>query len=160
MTDDGDLTLDGGCTCGAVRYRMTSRPLIVHCCHCTWCQRETGAAFALNAMIEADRVVLLKGAPETVDTPSESGKGQKIVRCPDCRIALWSNYAGSGEALRFLRVGSLDEPGRLPPDIHIFTRSKQPWVVLPPDTPAFEVYYSPKEQWPEESLARYRALRG
>jgi hypothetical protein len=158
MTDDDDFSLEGGCACGAVRYRMTSRPMFVHCCHCTWCQRETGASFALNAMIEADRVVVLKGAPETVDTPSESGKGQKIIRCPDCKVALWSNYGGAGDALRFVRVGSLDEAGRLPPDVHIFTRSKQPWVVLPPDTPAFEVYYDRKDLWPEESLARRRAL--
>ena len=129
-------TFDGGCTCRAVRYRMTSAPLFVHCCHCRWCQRETGASFALNAMIEADRVVLLAGEPQIVDTPSNSGKGQRITRCPTCRIALWSNYAGAGDAVRFVRVGTLDEPDRLPPDIHIFTASKQPWVVLPPGAPA------------------------
>jgi hypothetical protein len=110
---------------------MTAKPLFVHCCHCRWCQRETGASFALNAMIESDRVVLLSGAPEVVLTPSNSGKGQKIARCPQCRIALWSNYAGAGDVVRFVRVGTLDKPDRLPPDIHIFTSSKQPWVVLP-----------------------------
>ena len=157
MTNEGDYSMEGGCTCGAVRYRMTSNPMFVHCCHCRWCQRETGASFALNAMIEADRVVLLRGSPEAVDTPSESGKGQKIVRCPDCHIALWSNYAGAGDALRFIRVGTLDEPDRLTPDAHIYTASKQPWVVLPPGTPAFEEYYDRNEHWPEESLARRRA---
>ena len=157
MTNEGDYSMEGGCTCGAVRYRMTSKPMFVHCCHCRWCQRETGASFALNAMIEADRVVLLRGSPEAVDTPSESGKGQKIVRCPDCHIALWSNYAGAGDALRFIRVGTLDEPDRLTPDVHIYTASKQPWVVLPPGTPAFEEYYDRNELWPEESLARRRA---
>jgi hypothetical protein len=160
MISDGDFSLDGGCTCRAVRYRMTSAPMFVHCCHCRWCQRETGASFALNAMIEADRVVLLAGAPEVVDTPSNSGKGQKITRCPVCRIALWSTYAGAGEALRFLRVGTLDEPDHLPPDIHIFTASKQPWVVLSPDTPAVEAYYDRKDYWPPESLARRRAAVG
>lgn len=157
MTNEGDYSMEGGCTCGAVRYRMTSKPMFVHCCHCRWCQRETGASFALNAMIEADRVVLLRGSPEAVDTPSESGKGQKIVRCPDCHIALWSNYAGAGDALHFIRVGTLDEPDRLTPDAHIYTASKQPWVVLPPGTPAFEEYYDRNELWPEESLARRRA---
>jgi hypothetical protein len=160
MISDGDFSLDGGCTCRAVRYRMTSAPMFVHCCHCRWCQRETGASFALNAMIEADRVVLLAGAPEVVDTPSNSGKGQKITRCPVCRIALWSTYAGAGDALRFLRVGTLDEPDRVPPDIHIFTASKQPWVVLSPDTPAVEAYYDRKDYWPPESLARRRAAVG
>lgn len=157
MINEGDYSMEGGCTCGAVRYRMTSKPMFVHCCHCRWCQRETGASFALNAMIEADRVVLLRGSPEAVDTPSESGKGQKIVRCPDCHIALWSNYAGAGDALHFIRVGTLDEPDRLTPDVHIYTASKQPWVVLPPGTPAFEEYYDRNKLWPEESLARRRA---
>jgi len=160
MADEENFALEGGCTCRAVRYRMTSRPLFVHCCHCRWCQRETGASFALNAMIEADRVLLLKGDPERVNTPSNSGKGQKIVRCPTCRIALWSNYAGAGDAVRFVRVGTLDEPDRLPPDIHIFTATKQPWVVLPPGTPAVEEYYDSKKYWPEASLERRRALFG
>ena len=154
------LDFEGRCTCGGVRYRMTSAPLFVHCCHCRWCQRETGASFALNAMIESDRVVLDRGAPELVDTPSNSGKGQKIARCPQCRIALWSHYAGAGAALSFVRVGTLDEPDRWPPDIHIFTASKQPWVVLPPGTPAVEAYYDRERYWPPESLARYRARLG
>jgi hypothetical protein len=151
---------EGGCTCGAVRYRMTSEPLFVHCCHCRWCQRDTGTAFALNAMIETDRVVLLQGQPELVDTPSNSGKGQKIFRCPTCRIALWSNYTGAGDKVRFVRVGSLDEPDRLPPDIHILTASKQPWVLLPPDVPAMPEYYDRKVHWPPESLERRRVLLG
>ncbi len=160
MTRDGEFPLEGGCACGAVRYRMTGRPMIVHCCHCRWCQRETGASFALNAMIESDRVILLQGAPEAVDTPSNSGKGQKIVRCPACRVALWSHYSGAGDAASFVRVGTLDEPDRLPPDIHVFTASKQPWITLPPGTPAFEEYYRASDHWPEESMARRRALFG
>ena len=137
---------------------MISAPLFVHCCHCRWCQRETGASFALNAMIEADRVGVLKGEPEVVETPSNIGKGQKIIRCPSCRIALWSNYAGAGDLVRFVRVGTLDEPDRLPPDIHIFTASKQPWVVLPQGTPAVAEYYDRDRYWPEESLERRRVM--
>ena len=158
MPAEDAFTLEGGCDCREVRYRMTSAPLFVHCCHCRWCQRETGAAFALNAMIEADRVVLLSGEPEVVNTPSNSGKGQKIARCPKCRIALWSNYAGAGDKVRFVRVGTLDEPDRLPPDIHIFTSTKQPWVVLPPGTPAVPEFYDLKKYWPAASLARRRVL--
>ena len=151
--------MKGGCTCGAVRYRLTSRPLFVHCCHCTWCQRETGSAFALNAMIESERVVLNKGEPELVNTPSKSDRGQKIWRCAQCRIALWSNYAGAGDAVRFVRVGTLDSPDRLPPDIHIFTSTKQKWVVLPPGTPAVKEFYNLNQYWPEASLKRRLALR-
>lgn len=133
--------------------------MFVNCCHCRWCQRETGSAFVINAMIEAERVELLAGEPIVVHTPSESGKGQKITRCPQCHVALWSNYAGAGEAVRFVRVGTLDEPDRLPPDVHIFTASKQPWVVLPPGTPAVEEYYDREQLWPAESLARRAAVR-
>jgi len=158
MTGEGDESTaqihEGGCTCRAVRYRMTSGPMFVHCCHCRWCQRETGASFALNALIEADRVVLTAGDVEMVDTPSNSGKGQRIARCPTCRIALWSNYGGGGDKVRFVRVGTLDDPDRLPPDIHIFTASKQPWVVLPPGGRAVPEYYKSSEVWPAESLAR------
>jgi len=148
----------GGCGCRSLGYRLETRPLFVHCCHCRWCQRESGAAFALNAMIEADRVNLLAGEPEIIDTPSESGRGQKIARCPRCRIAVWSNYSGAGPSVRFVRVGTLDDPGRLPPDIHIFTATKQPWLVLPPGTPSVPEYYDRNQYWPKESLARREAL--
>ena len=158
MTDAEDFSLEGMCTCGAVRYRIISKPLFVHCCHCRWCQRETGASFALNALIEADRVIVLAGEPENVNTPSNSGRGQKIARCPSCRVALWSNYAGAGDAIRFIRVGTLADPDRLPPDIHIFTASKQPWMLLPPDTPAVGGYYDRNDYWPAASLARRREL--
>ena len=156
--EDGYATHEGGCTCRSIRYRMTSRPLFVNCCHCRWCQRETGSAFAINAMIEADRVVLLGGEVDVVDTPSASGKGQKIARCPHCRVAVWSNYGGGGDKVRFVRVGTLDEPDRLPPDVHIFTSSKQPWVVLPEGARAVPEYYKSAEVWPAESLARRAKL--
>ena len=158
MTSTDGVPLEGGCTCRRVRYLMLTPPLFVHCCHCRWCQRETGASFALNAMIEADRIELIAGEVDVVTTPSNSGKGQKISRCPHCRIAVWSNYAGAGDAVHFVRVGTLDEPDRLPPDIHIFTASKQPWVVLPPGTPAVAEYYDRKTYWPKASLERREAL--
>ena len=151
-------THEGGCTCRHVRYRVTSKPLFVHCCHCRWCQRESGASFALNAMIEIDRVDVLGEPPELVHTPSASGKGQQIARCPHCRIAVWSHYSGAGPAVAFVRVGTLDQPDHCPPDIHIFTASKQPWVVLPPGTPAVPEYYKAAEMWPQASLERRAAL--
>ena len=158
MTEDEPEIFEGGCTCRAVRYRFAVRPMFVNCCHCRWCQRESGSAFAVNAMVETERLELVSGTPETVDTPSNSGKGQQVVRCPTCRVALWSHYAGAGTKIAFVRVGTLDEPDRLPPDIHIFTASKQPWVVLPPDKPAMPEYYDRERYWPAESLARRRAI--
>jgi hypothetical protein len=136
---------------------MLGEPMFVHCCHCTWCQRETGSAFAVNALIEADRVEVVRGEVEVVHTPSASGKGQRISRCPVCRVALWSNYGGAGDVIRFVRVGTLLEPGRVPPDVHIFTSTKLPWVTLAGDIPVFEEYYSSREQWPAASLERRQA---
>ena len=151
-------TFDGGCTCRKIRYRLTRSPIIVHGCHCRWCQRETGTAFAQNAMIETQHVELSSGQPERINTPTNSGKGQIILRCPDCKVAVWSHYAGAGEKLSFVTVGSLDEPDLLPPDIHIFTASKQAWVILPPEVPAFEAYYRRSEQLSAESLERLAKL--
>ena len=149
---------EGGCTCRQVRYRMTSTPLFVHCCHCRWCQRETGASFALNAMIEADRVELLSGQLERVLTPSESGLGQTICRCPRCHVAVWSHYAGAGESVCFVRVGTLDEPASLTPNAHIFARSKLPWVRLDDSAPVFDIYYDMATLWSADSLARRQAI--
>ncbi|HYL71266.1 MAG TPA: GFA family protein [Candidatus Dormibacteraeota bacterium] len=160
MSDAAAVFAEGRCTCQAVRFALRSAPLVVHCCHCRYCQRETGSSYVLNAVIEADRVVLLKGAPETVLTPSASGKGQKIARCPVCRVALWSTYTGAGEALRFVRVGTLENPDLLPPDIHIYTESKQPWVVIPEGARSVPQYYRRSEVWRPESLARREKILG
>jgi hypothetical protein len=148
--------MEGGCTCRHVRYRLHGAPMFVNACHCRWCQRETGGAFAVNALYEAERVEHTASEPEIVLTPSLSGKGQKIARCPKCHVAVWSNYPGAGEAVRFVRVGTLDEPDRLPPDAHIFTASKQPWLALPKDAKAFAEFYDPLTMWPAESLERRR----
>jgi len=151
--------MEGGCACGAVRYRLTTGPMFVHCCHCLDCQRQTGSAFVLNALIETDRIALLSGAPVPVSMPTGSGRPHDIHRCPKCQTAVWSDY-GRRPALRFVRVGTLDDPTSLTPDVHIFTRSKQPWVGLPPDVPAFEIFYDLPTLWPAESLARRKAILG
>lgn len=151
--------MEGRCTCGEIRYRLTEKPLFVHCCHCSWCQRETGSAFALNALIEAEHLDLLAGAPVLQRIPSNSGKGQEIARCPTCLVAVWSHYAGGGRGTAFVRVGTLDRPDLCPPDIHIFTATKQPWVQLDARVPVVPDYYARKEHWPPESLARFEALR-
>ncbi|PKA43584.1 GFA family protein [Rhizobium sullae] len=152
-------TFEGGCFCGAVRYRLNSRPMFVHCCHCRDCQRQTGSAFVINALIETDRITLLSGAPEPVAMATDSGRRHDIYRCPFCKVALWSDYGGR-RALRFVRVTTLDEPTGIEPDVHIFTRSKLPWIRLPDGARAFEVYYDMKEEWPAESLERRRAILG
>lgn len=150
--------ITGACACGKVRYRLNRVPMYVNCCHCRRCQRETGAAFALNAMIETENVELLSGDIELVGTPTESGAGQEIARCPSCQIALWSHYTRAGQLLSFIRVGTLNNPDALPPDVHIYTQSKQPWVVIPDDMPSFEEYYDRAKQLPVECLDRLSKL--
>jgi hypothetical protein len=150
-----DDLLDGSCSCGAVRYRLASEPLFTHCCHCLNCQRQTGSAFVINLLIEADRVELLAGEPKPVDVPRDDGSAQRIYRCPACEVALYSEY-GRPEIL-FVRGGTLAEPSRVRPDVHIYTRSKLPWVTLPESAPAFEGYYDSKQLWPAASLERLRA---
>jgi hypothetical protein len=147
---------EGGCACGAIRYRLTSDALFTHCCHCLNCQRQTGSAFVVNLLIEADRVEILAGAPQPVDAPRDDGTMQRIFRCPTCQVAVYSEYGGP--AVRFVRGGTLDEPSSVVPDVHIFTRSKLPWITLPDSTPAFDVYYDLKELWPAASLARLEAV--
>jgi hypothetical protein len=150
-------TFEGGCACGGVRYRLERRPMFVHCCHCRDCQRQTGSAFVLNALIETDRVSALRGEPARFAMPTESGRPHGIDRCPTCGTALWSEYGGLAK-LRFVRVGTLDEPSALAPDVHIYARSKVPWITIPSGVPSFDAYYDAKTLWPPESLERRGAI--
>jgi hypothetical protein len=161
-------SFSGSCSCGAVKYRLSSAPMFVHCCHCLDCQRQTGSAFVLNALIEADRVQLLQGDTRGFVQPTGSGRPHIIHRCADCGTALWSNYGGR-EEIRFVRVGTLEQPSALQPDLHIYTRSKQPFVKLPgegvgattgKEAPVCEAYYDSSKLWPAESLARRKAILG
>lgn len=153
------MGLDGGCACGAVRYRLKTGPMFVHCCHCRDCQRQVGSAFVINALIETDRIEVLSGELAPSRMPTESGRPHDVYRCTACGTALWADYGGR-PALRFVRATTLDDRAALSPDVHIFTRSKLPWVRLPDEVPAFEVYYDMQGLWPAESLARRRAILG
>ncbi len=152
------LPLDGRCTCGKVKFQLLNKPLIVHCCHCTWCQRETGASFALNAFIETHNVKLLQGETEIVPVPTSSAGGQKIVRCSSCKIALWGHYTGAGDVISFVRMGTLEKP--LKPDIHIYTSTQQEWLELADDIPRVEEYYQKKDYWPAEHIERFNKVMG
>lgn len=156
MVGSMSVAREGGCACGAVRYRLTSEPLFTHCCHCLNCQRQTGSAFVINLLVEADRVEILEGVPQPVDVPRDDGSKQRIFRCPACQVAVFSEY-GRPE-VRFVRAGTLDDPSTVAPDVHIFTRSKLGWVEIPESVPAFEVYYDRKALWPPASLERIEAL--
>lgn len=147
--------MKGRCTCGEVSFELKAAPMFVHCCHCTWCQRETGTAFALNALIENANVEV-SGETEVCTLPSASGGGQIVHRCPTCKVALWSHY--SNPKIAFVRVGTLDEASKVAPDVHIYTTTKLPWVNIEGGAPIFEAYYKPRELWSAEAQARYRAL--
>lgn len=150
------MVREGGCSCGSVRYRLTGDPLFVHCCHCLNCQRQTGSAFVVNVLIEAERVEIVAGTPQAVEVPRDDGSAQEILRCPECQVAVYSLYGRP--VVYFIRAGTLDDPASVSPDVHIFTRSKLPWVALPNGVPSFDVYYDMDELWPATSLARLRAL--
>jgi hypothetical protein len=147
---------EGGCACGGVRFRLDAAPMFVHCCHCLNCQKHTGSAFVINLLIEASRVALLQGTPEPTVMPENGGTPNTIFRCPECEVALWSVYGGRS-AILFVRGGALDTPSAVTPDVHIYTRSKLPWVRLPESVPAFEAYYDPKALWPAASRERRKA---
>jgi hypothetical protein len=149
--------MEGGCSCGAVRYRLMSEPLFVRCCHCLNCQRQTGSAFVINMLIETDRVELLAGEPVPVEVPRDDGSTQRIWRCATCQVALFSRY--TYDEVRFVRAGTLDEPSAVAPDVHIYTRSKLPWVQLPEGVPAVEAFYDLQALWPAASLERLAALK-
>ncbi len=150
--------VEGHCDCGNVSFHLHTAPLVVHCCHCRWCQRESGSSFALNALIEASNLKLVTGDTEAINIPTASGFGQTVVRCPTCKLALWSHYNGMGPSIAFIRVGTLTTPDLFPPDIHIFTSSKQPWVLLADDVPAVADYYDRKLFWSAESLSRWKIV--
>ncbi len=148
--------LEGGCNCGHVRYRLTSQPFIVHCCHCSVCQTQTGSAFVINALYDSKEVELLSGDVTEKMADSPSGKGQQIARCPKCSVAVWSNYymGGIRELIRFIRVGTTDDPSRLPPDVHIFTETKLPWVNLTDEKHVEKIFYDFEATWSDENNAR------
>jgi hypothetical protein len=151
---------EGGCACGQVRYRVISEPLIVHCCHCSICQCQTGSAFVINALFEAKHVELIQGEIIEKMVPSPSGKGQKIARCIECSVAVWSNYymGGIRDGIRFIRVGTMDNPNSLPPDVHIFTTTKQNWVILPENDIAVDIFYDYEQVWSKKSKERRKKL--
>jgi hypothetical protein len=154
-----DYPLEGGCFCGHIRYQLETPPMFVHCCHCSDCQKQTGSAFAINALIERDRVTLLAGEPEAVEMKTDSGAPHDIYRCPKCKSAVWSDYSRR-RVVVFVRVATLDQPSVLVPDVHIYTRSKLAWLPLPEGARSFEEYYDMETEWPAESLARRDALFG
>lgn len=153
-------TMTGRCTCGAVRFELLDRPIVVHCCHCTWCQRESGSAFAVNALMAASEVRLIQGAPEITPVPTASDAPQVFHRCPDCRMALWSAYGGAGEDVLFVRSGTLDDPSFAEPDLHIFTSTAAGWFRPPEGARVFEEFYDYEAELPPENYARLKAAHG
>lgn len=151
--------ITGHCACSAVQFKLRQAPMFVHCCHCLACQRETGSAFAVNALIETSAVEITAGTLETIRIPTASGKGQLRCQCDRCHTVLYSHYAGAGTAIAFVKVGTLEQPDRIQPDIHIYTATRQPWIRLPDDLPTSEAFYRFADHWPEDCLNRYKAAQ-
>jgi hypothetical protein len=153
------MNLEGGCACGTIRYRLTSSPLIVHACHCRDCQRITGSAFVINIWIERQFVESGSAEPRSFRLAGGSGKPHDVFFCGTCGTYVWSRYHGAPGDFLFVRAGTLDNPEAVRPDVHIFTRSKLPWVNLPQGTPAFREFYKLDELWPPQSMERFRRSR-
>ena len=147
---------EGGCACGAVRYRLAAAPLIVHACHCRDCQRLTGSAFAVNLWIERRFVETDHARLSSNTVAAGSGKPHEIFRCPQCGTALYSKYHAAPGDTVLLRAGTLDRPETVTPDVHIFTRSKVPWLDLPDGARTFDSFYKLAEVWPDDSRERLR----
>jgi hypothetical protein len=155
--DSANLT--GGCACGAIRYKLAASPLIVHACHCRDCQRITGSAFVINLWIERQFVEAIGAVPESFELAGGSGQPNEVFFCGKCGVYLWSRYHGApGDAL-FIRAGTLDTPDAVAPDVHIFTRSKVPWLELPDGVPAFKTFYKLDQIWSAASKERLRLNR-
>jgi hypothetical protein len=150
------MNLKGGCACGALRYKLTADPLIVHACHCRDCQRLTGSAFVTNIWIERKFVEAGSAEPKSFKLTAGSGKQHEVFFCDRCGTYLWSKYYASPGDTLLVRVGTLDHPEAIQPDVHIFTRSKLPWVDLPKDIPAFEAFYDMNAVWSAPSKERLR----
>ena len=146
----------GGCACGAIRYRVTETPLIVHACHCLNCQKLTGSAFVITLWIERELVAVSGAEPKFYRLTAGSGQTHDVYYCPDCGTRLWSRFEAVPGDTILLRAGTLDDPAAVTPDVHIYTRSKLPWVRLPEGARAFEAMYKLAEVWPDETRARYR----
>jgi len=153
-----DTVREGGCGCGAVRYRVTGEPIFVNNCHCTLCQHQTGSTSVVNAFIEGDAVTLLSGTLTEHEVKGGSGGPHIICRCSECGSALWSFYPRLGRLGLGFRAGTLDDPGSVRPDAVIFAADAMPWVAHPADIPVFERAYDFKELLPPERIERMFAL--
>ncbi|MGA7761234.1 MAG: GFA family protein [Candidatus Binataceae bacterium] len=153
------MRLEGGCSCKAVRYKLTASPLIVHACHCRDCQRISGSAFVINIWIEKEFVQTSGAIPKSFLLEGGGGRNHEVFFCRKCGAYVWSRYhRAPGDAL-FVRAGTLDKPEAVTPDVHVYTRSKLPWLELPRGVPAFESMYKIEEVWSAESKERLRRSR-
>lgn len=123
--------------CGAVQYRVSGEPLTFYACHCTDCQRRSGAAFGLSLLYPRTAVELLQGATALHTAAVENGRIKRAVACPSCGIQVWG-ISGRNPDVLVVRPGTLDDRTGLAPVAHMWTRSRQPWVQIPPGMAQFE----------------------
>jgi hypothetical protein len=128
---------EGGCICGAVRYRVSGKPAIGLVCHCRFCQRRSGSAFAVIGYFDERSVEIVKGKLALHEHRSdESGRWLRIEFCPACGTTV-THTAELRPGMRAIAGSSFDEPDWFRIERHIWTRSKRPWVQIPPDVAVF-----------------------
>lgn len=126
---------EGGCLCGAIRYRLTGEPASEGAgyCHCRKCQRSTGAPVVAWATFHREQLMLLQGKPTAYHS------SPKAVRefCSNCGTQLFFSYTEGPNNID-ITIASLDQPESMPPAYHIWTSSQQPWLVIDDKLPRFE----------------------
>ena len=127
----------GGCHCGYLRYEITQAPRLVYSCHCTDSQKMTSSAFSMGLVVAEEAFRLTAGEPRLVQRAADSGRMTTRLTCPNCGSWI-TGTPRMGGALRTVRAGTLDDTSSLRATVHLWIRSKQPWVILPDGDRRFE----------------------
>jgi hypothetical protein len=129
---------EGGCLCGAVRYRVEGNPEVAYICHCTNCKRYTGSAFGISVVFSKNAVQIIKGNLKMYEYRSdETSRWIKLEFCPNCGTAV-TGVAEVAPSMRVVTVGTFDNPNWVKPQWAQFTRSALQWVVHSPNIEIYE----------------------
>ena len=145
--------LKGGCICGQVKYYITEKPLFTQACHCKDCKVLTGSSYVVNSSV-LENTLIVEGEVSSTELKAGSGASYKTYFCTKCGNYVYADYDSAVGRLT-VRTKTLDNSEKFPPQVHIFTKDKDPWLNLSEDVICFKEMYDQKKTWPEESLNKY-----
>ena len=146
-------SLTGGCICGQVKYQIIDKPLFTQACHCKDCKVLTGSSYVVNSSI-LENTLIVEGEVSSTELKAGSGASYKTYFCTKCGNYVYADYDSAVGRLT-VRTKTLDNSEKFPPQVHIFTKDKDPWLNLSEDVICFKEMYDQKKTWPEDSLNRY-----